>query len=271
MSDRSPAPIDTPAVANNRPPWHLPEQLAGYVLAVAFFTLTGPFETYAMVLPLRSAYWAGSIAAGWISVALAIVVLRHLRFAAGWTRIRRTLTGMTAGAVLAVFSVWGFNAAFHVLTGRETGDTPLLTMALNVGAISALIGGIFYLRLRPRLVEPAPVPQTNPFLDRLPRALGRDLVSLTAQDHYVEVTTLKGRELILMRFSDALEELSDYPGTQIHRSHWISAHAFAGHFRENDRLMARLTDGSALPVSRSFSAAVRRMKPVEPGTDADAA
>ncbi|MDQ2095737.1 LytTR family DNA-binding domain-containing protein [Rhodalgimonas zhirmunskyi] len=263
VNDRLSEPTDSAARANHRPPWHLPEQLAGYAIATVFFTLTGPFETYAMSLPLRLSYWAGAVAAGWLSVTGAIALIRRLPFTTGWTRMQRTLTGMAAGALLAVFAVWAFDTVFDRALGRGTGSAPLYLMALNVGAISALIGGIFLIRLRPRLIEPAPLPKANPFLARLPRALGQDLISLTAQDHYVEVVTAKGRELILMRFSDALEELSNYPGTRIHRSHWISAHAFAGHFRDNDRLMARLTDGSALPVSRSYAALVRRMKPVE--------
>jgi DNA-binding LytR/AlgR family response regulator len=78
------------------------------------------------------------------------------------------------------------------------------------------------------------------------------------------VTTARGRDLIHMRMADALEDLGDYPGQQIHRSHWISGHAFTGTSRDNGRLMAHLVDGRTLPVSRSFAPAVRRMAPVRP-------
>jgi DNA-binding LytR/AlgR family response regulator len=50
----------------------------------------------------------------------------------------------------------------------------------------------------PHSVEP------NKLLARIPRAKRGDLISLTVMDHYVEVTTTRGKHLILMRFSDTL-------------------------------------------------------------------
>ncbi len=52
------------------------------------------------------------------------------------------------------------------------------------------------------------------------------ILRLSAEDHYTMTVTSRGRELILIRFSDALSELAETEGTQIHRSHWIARAAF---------------------------------------------
>lgn len=97
------------------------------------------------------------------------------------------------------------------------------------------------------------------FLRRLPPELGRELVSLSMQDHYIRVTTRRGSTLVLMRFADAMGELADYPGAQIHRSHWVAADSAGKIVRRGARLELALSDGARLPVSKSFAAAARRL------------
>ncbi|MEZ5714362.1 MAG: LytTR family DNA-binding domain-containing protein [Paracoccaceae bacterium] len=249
-----------PHEGGGRPAWHLPEQAAGFALAVGFLTLTGPFETYDMALGPRLVYWLACIAAGWLIIPALIFALRRLPPFSAWPAFRRSLVAIALAAPLIAACVWWIDGALR--PGRD--GAPLWLMLVNVAAICALIGGILLARIRPRLDPPGPIPARNAFLDRLPPRLGTDLISLTAQDHYVEVVTAKGRELIHMRLADAIGDLADFPGRQIHRSHWISAHAFTGTSRDDGRLMAHLVDGRSLPVSRSFAPQVRRMQPVRP-------
>lgn len=246
-----------------RPALHLPEQLVGFATTVAFMVVLGPFGTSDLPPLTRAAYWALCIGPGWLLILTLILITRRMAFFADRPAILRPLTAIALAFLpIVLFASW-----VDHLFRPDAGSAPPLVMLLNVGAIFVLVSGILLARIRPRLEPPAPLPARNAFLDRLPPTLGTALISLTSQDHYVEVTTAKGRELIHMRLSDAIEELADYPGRQIHRSHWISAHAFTGTTRENGRLMAHLADGRALPVSRSFAPDVRRMQPVRPLPD----
>ena len=243
-----------------RPAMHLPEQAAGFVLAASVATLTGPFQTDEMPLGPRAVYWIVTIGLPWALIVGLIVLLGRLAPSRDWPPLRRVVTAMALAAAPTAALVWAVDGW---MTG-DTGGAPTWAMLLNVAVLFAVIGGLVLARLRPRLVAPGPLPARNAFLDRLPPKLGTALISLTAQDHYVEVVTAKGRELIHMRFADALEELGGYPGQQIHRSHWISAHAYAGIATENGRAVAHLLDGRSLPVSRRFAPEVRRMQPVRP-------
>lgn len=94
------------------------------------------------------------------------------------------------------------------------------------------------------------------FFKRLKPELGQGLIRLSMQDHYLEVVTTKGHELILMRFADALEELEHYDGIQVHRSHWVARAGVSGARRDGAKLFLKTADGAEVPVSRSMKKAV---------------
>ncbi|WP_058246574.1 LytTR family DNA-binding domain-containing protein [Tropicibacter naphthalenivorans] len=73
----------------------------------------------------------------------------------------------------------------------------------------------------------------------------------------MRITTTKGQELILMRLSDAVREVGDTPGAQVHRSHWVSYSQVTAARREGDRAILTLSDGQELPVSRANVAKIK--------------
>lgn len=106
--------------------------------------------------------------------------------------------------------------------------------------------------------SPAPSsPPASPFYQRLPGSLGTDLISLQAQDHYVEVTTTLGSELILIRLSDAIKELEAANGLQVHPSWWVTHKHIVEQKRVQNKLHLILSDGTAVPVSRTYNADVK--------------
>ena len=101
----------------------------------------------------------------------------------------------------------------------------------------------------------APAPK---FLSRLPQRLaGADLYAVEAEDHYLRLHTSKGQDLILMRLSDAIEELEGLEGAQTHRSWWVAKGAVADAERMDGRAVLTLKDGAEVPVSRGFAKTLR--------------
>jgi DNA-binding LytR/AlgR family response regulator len=100
--------------------------------------------------------------------------------------------------------------------------------------------------------QPRPTPT---FFSRLPFELGTGIISLSAQDHYIETTTAKGTTLILLRLKDAIEELAGSDGMQIHRSHWVARSAAVRLRRSGGKLV----DERQLPASRTFGPTVRKV------------
>ena len=107
-------------------------------------------------------------------------------------------------------------------------------------------------------VESVQTPDTSSaFYQRLPKSLGTDVISLQAQDHYVDVKTTEGNELILIRLSDAIKELGETKGIQVHRSWWVTHKHVVKQKRINNKPHLILSDGNAIPISRTYSADVK--------------
>ena len=96
------------------------------------------------------------------------------------------------------------------------------------------------------------------FLDKLPDNLGSQLVSLSMHDHYIEVTTKQDKAMVHMRFSEAMELLKNYPGFQIHRSHWVSTSAIKGVHKEGRKNFVKLINGKTLPVSEKYKSVLQQ-------------
>ncbi|MFL9840347.1 LytTR family DNA-binding domain-containing protein [Sphingomonas sp. ST-64] len=110
----------------------------------------------------------------------------------------------------------------------------------------------------PPPAPPPPAPPPDPrFLDRLPPHLGRDLLALEMEDHYVRAHLAAGSDLILMRMRDAIEDLDGIDGAQVHRSWWVARAAVARVRRDGRNIRLVLTNGVEAPVSRERAPALK--------------
>jgi hypothetical protein len=90
------------------------------------------------------------------------------------------------------------------------------------------------------------------FFRRVPPALGRELLALEMEDHYLRIHTALGSDLILLRLRDALGELGPERGRQVHRSWWVAEGAVSSVERDGARTLLVLRNGLKVPVSKSF-------------------
>ncbi len=84
-----------------------------------------------------------------------------------------------------------------------------------------------------------------------------DLISVSAQDHYVKVKTKDGEELIRARLSDLTAQLDCQNGIQPHRSYWVPRWAVVKMGVQDGGKCLELVDGSRVPVARGRIADVR--------------
>ena len=137
--------------------------------------------------------------------------------------------------------------------------TPLQTLIFFVNAVFISIVIVVALETLSRSTDnsKSEVSNTPALLDRLPVDKRARILALTVSDHYVEVSTLKGRELILMRLSDAIRETTPEPGLQIHRSHWVALHAITDARRDGAGAVLTVKDGQEFRVSRTYLSQVK--------------
>lgn len=97
-------------------------------------------------------------------------------------------------------------------------------------------------------------------LSRLPPSLGRNVLALKAEDHYVRVFTDRGDTLILCRINDAIAELEALAidGLRVHRSWWVALKAVRRVESHGRGLLMTLSNDVQAPVSQTYKEFVRR-------------
>lgn len=238
-----------------------PRFWATFGAVVLIFWVTGPYGTAERLATVpRLGFWLVLHTVAWSIAVTALVLvnmflLHRVPSLAGRMALGTLVAGVPVGLATKAISLATFGGAVTVSTLAES--------IANGLVLSALFCGLTYMTMGSRAVEtPAPAPTTE---DRAEIALLRRLkpenrgqiLHMTVADHYTEVTTSRGRELVLLRFSDALEELGDTPGLQVHRSHFVADSHVEKLLRADGRLTVLLKDGREIPVSRSRTEAVR--------------
>jgi len=212
--------------------------------------VSGPFGTSQTIQPLpRLLYWAASSIAtyglGSYAAFLAQQVYPH-------QTVARHATAILIGSLAITVFLYIFNGLFSIRMPK----TPLgmLTLFAQTGLIVATVNCVlaFYSNNK----KPSQRTETVRVLQRLPIEKRGELISMTVMDHYVEVTTTRGKHLILMRFNDAITEIPPHLGLQIHRSYWVARDQVQAHRRDGKQLLLITTAQDALPVSRRYRKAV---------------
>ncbi len=145
----------------------------------------------------------------------------------------------------ALTNLWSIPVLFGVLGHM------VIWLSANLSA-RFLIGNTIYDPVRIEIPKARPGAPAPAFLDRVTEQRRQGLLAIQAQEHYISVHTASGSELILYRFGDALKELAEVPGLQVHRSFWVADGSVISYERKNSQLFLKLRNGLEVPVSRSF-------------------
>lgn len=81
------------------------------------------------------------------------------------------------------------------------------------------------------------------------RSLGKEVLALQMEDHYVRVHRSNGSELILMPLGQAIQ-LAETDGLRTHRSWWVASHAVVCVEGNARSMRLCLSNGVVAPVSR---------------------
>ena len=216
----------------------------------------GPYRTLDVPDPLRIAYWlAAAIGAGLVGILVDRALESRIR--GFWLRIAIVSLVMTIPVTPFIYAL---NAVMLDLPRRPWLMWQLAWQVLVVCALLMALRGLLWRRfVETRTVVVPPLPEAErAFRLRLSAKRRRArLIAVEAEDHYVRVHTDAGSELVLMRFSEAVEELALAHGYRLHRSWWAAADSLEAVRWTRGTGEARLTGGLVAPVSRSCAAALK--------------
>lgn len=77
-----------------------------------------------------------------------------------------------------------------------------------------------------------------------------DLISVSANDHYVHFRTSDGTAMVSHRFSDCVEKLTQLDGMLVLRSHWVRIKHINRVVPNESSYVCVMQDGIEIPVSR---------------------
>lgn len=261
-------------------------------IAAAIIGFLGPFGTY------LEGDFAGRVWRWWMHLMGAYVLVRPSILL--WTRVAEATSlprqmlvywGVFLSSFpLALLWRWSATAFFHQLEGFA-GILPFAVLsAIGVLAIvdrARRLDHRLAAMLKPDQAEvpaiaaaggaPLPPPgdaqpASSPAPRPAPRLAARlspgfhgPIIALQSEDHYVRVHGMRGSELVFMRLRDAIAEMDDWPGEQVHRSWWITRSAIAGIAADGRNRSLTLVNGAVAPVARDSVARLERTNFLTPG------
>ena len=218
-----------------------------------------------------SIFWLLAISAGWLQM---ILISRGVRasFGAeaypGWVLL---IAQIFIGAIPLTFEIrW----LMMTVVNPEGGLPPPWMSYLNVAVINAVFSLVQYtlverwpiltaarpeadLRAEQERADAAASIPTIGLLKRRPEGLNGRIQYMQMEDHYLRVHTDEGEGLALYRMSDAVADLADAAGMQVHRSWWVARDAVRDVRRERHKKTLIARDGTEIPVGRSFEKILR--------------
>lgn len=256
------------------------ERVLVFGIAIFLCVFLGPFDTTDdLEFWDRAVFWTISVICVGVLVEQCMLATLHSRFLTKLHVSIKLVLGGMIGAVPGTAVMIVVNMLFRPehLDGQSF---PVLWVKITIMAM--LVAGLehlIWIRFRgpnataaqeelealeqdaPKPYDPHPQTMSMPRLfHRLPDRLREaQIISMSMQDHYVEVTTTLGSEMLLMRLNDAVDLLDGISGARTHRSHWVArAHAIRLS-KAARRYEVTLSDGRKLPVSNSYKDAVEQM------------
>lgn len=233
---------------------HLP--LVGFGVATIMgvaLGLIGPFGSYLNdgVIP-RIAYWTANLWIGWLVFGVALSQLSGVAETRGWLLGAWLPPAVILLAVLPAIT----SRLLAVKAWPVTAQVGWLEWYLQCLLVSALATALIQWRVSAGRSTTRRAESADP-RDRLPLVLGREVLCLQMEDHYVRVHTPRGSHLVLMSMAQAMAGLKGVDGLQVHRSWWVARWAVDGVVEDGRNLRLRLAGGLEPPVARARVGALR--------------
>jgi hypothetical protein len=209
----------------------------------------GPFGSYLNgTLPERLGYWVVCLWAGWLAFGVSLPILMR------WAQARGISAWLWAPPAIAVLTLPPA-ALSRMLAVRmwpvveRVGWLEWYGQGVVISTLATL--GVLWVSRSRGAAFAGPGPLSADPRDRLPPRLGRTVLCLQMEDHYVRVHTAQGSTLVLMSLSQAVAGLKDVEGVQTHRSWWVARAAIIDVVEDGRNLRLRLGVGLEAPVSRA--------------------
>lgn len=233
--------------------------LASGAVLILLFVLLDPGPSRGLSVPGVVLFWVSHVGSALLCLQAAQLLVQRIARSRVLPAALQVVVGGLVGSLVFAPIALGLDWLLGVADLTDDAGEALVTGLLGEWLALAPVVILTWLALNAtrllRLPAAAAPAQAVPgFWSKMPAALGRDLVALSAELHYLRVYTVRGDTLVLYPFGRAVQEQGQ--GLQIHRSHWVALRHVDRIERRGREGVCYLAGGLALPVSRRFRRAV---------------
>lgn len=230
------------------------------VVLALIFTVLGVYDSDNMAWPIRMIFWTVIMCIG----GLVIFFVEPFVFGKLLRNHHPALQVIVIATIISipitVFLV-GLNTRFEfrwALKNWALQYAGVMLISWIIVAGRYLISQLYAFNRKTDPAVEQSVDCTQKFSERLPvKFRSSKLYAVSSEGHYLRVHTETGSTLILMRISDAVKELDNADGLQVHRSWWVAREGISETKKAKGRRLLVLKNGETAPVSRSFLPALK--------------
>jgi len=206
--------------------------IAGFAAAMLMI-IVGAFGTGQMPLAMRAGFWG--VLLGWNILKWQIWFALLVRRPTDWPRA--SAIGAVALNLPLPFEIALSLRLFGIVDSPGLAQTWAKALAISMVVFLVLIIAGVRRRAAPLPTAAAPpVIAPDGLLARAGITDPAALQAIEAEDHYCRLHLAGGRSLLVLhRFGDALREVANIDGAQVHRGAWVSARDVAGAERDGRR------------------------------------
>jgi hypothetical protein len=239
-----------------RAPAKIARAVVAATIAGLFLGLVGPFGSYFNgAAEDRIVYWVVSmwLGCGIYGAALAAIIpLARRSGITPWivTAPLVIVATIPQAIMTRALALWFWPGLARVPIGPLAWYLQVLVVALPlVFGYAAWLGALG--RMSPGPLLPGGESDAAPSLFALlPPHLGRDILCMAMEDHYVRVHTPLGSELLLMPMARAVTAVATIEGMRVHRSWWVARSAVIRVDGLARSMRLHLSNGVAVPIAR---------------------
>lgn len=209
----------------------------------------GPFGTYSGMTPIeRFPFWTLVIGCS-LFIGSLLMSLRDVYFS-------DADRNMSEFMIAPIFTCIFGPTLYLILNLHPASDGSALTLleamtaVLLISSVIAAVRLVLFSSFETEIEETRAADGPR-LIKRLPGDDPGAVLRISGKDHFVEVTTDKGRYDVRMRLADAVAEMDGVEGFLTHRSHWIAKDAVETVERVKGRHYVVSADKARIPVSRT--------------------
>lgn len=237
--------------------FYRPEFLVSALACATLVALSGIFMPFAAVDPVQRMSIVG------FSIVIGSAISFILHFFAQPLHIKWgvnlwTITFVTSIGCALVFSILIPGISPYLFTYPPPGFAELF---VPISVLYILIDTFIFWRIKPYICRDQYKSQieSQHITAFLPLQTRGTLMAISAADHYVEISTDKGKHMLRMSMKLAISKTGEDEGMRVHRSHWVAYSAVVSLGKLGERHFLTLRGGQNVPVSPTYIDAVRQI------------